>query len=47
MTPNRIHEWIDKLIKKEIDSREIIEAEIVEVCEFKLLTAPKRIDIYV
>jgi hypothetical protein len=42
-----IHEWINRLIQKVANSNDIIEAEIVEVHEVKLLTAPKRIDITV
>ena len=53
MIPQKINEWIDRLIKEVInsreviDSREVIEAEIVEEHEVKLLSAPKKIDIYV
>lgn len=43
----KINEWISKLVQKELESREVLEAEIIEEHEVKLLPAPKGIDLYV
>ena len=46
MIPQMIYEWINRLIQEAADSEEVIEAEIVEEHEVKLLSSSKKIDIY-